>query len=112
MAATVHQGSSVHKVSVNSDVTTTRHSEPIKSRFSKFRQLTAWPPPPPAYSGSRPKRAARACEWDGASGARATPPVGGRRMMYRVVELGSNCVGKWPRLEPARAAPRRVRKPT
>lgn len=25
---------------------------------------------------------------------------GRRRMMYRVVELGSNCAGKWPRLEP------------
>lgn len=33
---------------------------------------------------------------------------GGRasRMMYRVVELGSNCVGKWPRLEPVRAVAR------
>ncbi|CAH2076828.1 unnamed protein product, partial [Iphiclides podalirius] len=28
-------------------------------------------------------------------------------MMYRVVELGSNCAGKWPRLEPTRVVPRR-----
>lgn len=42
----------------------------------------------------------RASDKDGGMGRRGADRRDGRaRMMYRVVELGSNCSGKWPRLE-------------
>ncbi|CAF4835228.1 unnamed protein product [Pieris macdunnoughi] len=101
---------------VNSDVTK-RHNEPIKSRFypHKFGQLTASPAPVRTEKSTRDFRATetdvcgKCTRVRGISVSVRGGAVGGRqRMMYRVVELGSNCVGKWPRLESVRTVPRVV----
>lgn len=102
---------------VNSDVTK-RHSRADKKSilFAQVRPADCALRPASHALSARLERASESADGgvraSGTTrGARAAEWAGGR-MMYRVVELGSNCSGKWPRLEPARAAPRRERKPT
>lgn len=110
---------------VNSDVTERHRADKKSILFAQVRPADCTPRPATTtvwteFSVWRDFRASGTgadenvrCKGDGDRGRRGprTGAMGGRRMMYRVVELGSNCSGKWPRLESARAASRRVRKP-